>query len=144
MKRLSQPTVKKSTCNRSSNYLYELLLDSEREAQAIANDIHKMIGLHRPPVIRFQNRMTKRLLGNCRSDGQIKLFPPKGKTVGTLLHELCHLYPAAVADSKPHGHAFKRGLMVIRNAWDQIKNKYMPADFEKNWSPADGRPERRF
>lgn len=135
MKRLSKPTVLKSTCNRSSNYLYELQIESQKEAQSIANDIHKIVGLHRPPVINFSKRMTKRLLGNCRADGRIKLFPPKGQQIGTLLHELCHLYPAAVADKKAHGFAFKRGLMVIRHAWDQVKNKYLPADLEANWSP---------
>ena len=81
--------------------------------------------------------MTKRLLGNCcQATGRIKLFPPKGRTVGTLIHELAHIHPSAIADKRAHGFGFKVSLIHIREAWDQIKNKYMPVDLEKNWSPA--------
>jgi len=142
MKKLSAPTVMKSTCNKGSSYLYTLSLDSPTEAQKIADEIHKVVGLSMPPKIKFSRRQTKRLLGTCWPDGRILLRPPNGQQVGTLLHELAHLHKKAVSEAMSarirrqrgvsHGFGFKTGLSEIKRVWESIKGKYMPFD-AKAW-----------
>lgn len=130
---------------------YGLIFENVREAQSIADEIHKYLGLAVSPKVKLTNQNTKRLMGKANHASGLITLHVKGRNVGCLLHELAHLHPNAIKESnnsqsfrhlmlgrrfrKPrrisHGSAFKNAQMVIYSVWDKIKHKYI-----SNISPA--------
>lgn len=151
MRKAEQNLLQKTTGTARSlqgNYTYNLVFDSVREAQKLADEIASLLPLMKKPFIVFPNRLTKRGLGLCHhSTGRIKLFAPKGQTVGVLLHELAHLHQLGwnEVDSTSklvvrngrfyrqrriaHGRMFHLGHSEVHRVWEeQLKSKYMPKE----------------
>jgi hypothetical protein len=95
------------------HYSYGVILESEREAQEIADRICDEFGEKRWNVF-FHSSNARRLMGTAnRSYRRIRLYPA-GRNAGVLLHELAHEY------GRHHDSEFKAYQSHILRAFEKL------------------------
>ena len=103
---------------------HHLVLESEREAQAIAEFFFSKLTERVASKVRvvFWGEQTKRLRGKAmlRDDVAVIRLYPLGRTAGVLIHEIAHF---GARGRWPHGRRFKDEQARLLSAWDDCRDE---------------------